>query len=85
MLLYPYGIRDAGISYVGALPNGDRWVCVRARTGGTADAPAVRRAIAVMSPDTTLIGTQTDCPTCQAAGLRWLPFPELDPQGDASP
>lgn len=78
LLLYPYAIQDPEISYVGAMSNGSRWVCVRALTGSPVEGFTRRHAIAVLGSDTTLIGTQTNCPTCTDPALRWLPFPELE-------
>ena len=77
LLLYPYAIRSPEISFVGTTSTGSRWVCVRALAGNATDGFTRRQAIAVLSSDETLIGTQTNCPTCTDPGLQWLPFPEL--------
>lgn len=87
LLLYPDAVQDAEISFVGTTSTGSRWVCVRALTGSAAAGFTTRQAIAVLSSEATLMGTQTDCPTCAEPGLRWLPFPELgaDPWRERAP
>lgn len=81
LLLLAYDLQSPEISYVGTTSTGSRWVCVRALTGTAAEGVTRRQAIAVLSDDGTLIGTQTSCPTCAEPDLRWLPFPELGEGG----
>ena len=76
--LLPAGLRNAEVSDVATLPNGDRWLCLRgqaAEPGGPAPPFA---ALVVLSPDGALIGAQSDCPNCRAAALGWRPFPAMD-------
>ena len=81
LLLYPDTFQSPEISFVGTTSTGSLWVCVRALTGSAAEGVTRRQAIAVLSSDATLIGTQTNCPTCTEPSLRWLPFPELGAEG----
>lgn len=76
LLLFPDAVQSPEISFVGTTSTGSQWVCLRALSGG-AGGVAMRQALAVLSSDATLIGTQANCPTCAEQGLRWLPFPEL--------
>lgn len=78
LLLYPGAVQAPEISFVGTTSAGSQWVCVRVLAGSAAGGLTTRQAIAVLSSDATLIGTQTNCPTCAEPGLRWLPFPELE-------
>jgi hypothetical protein len=80
--LLPAGLRGTELSDVAALPNGDRWLCLRGQAGGSGGPARPFTAVVVLSPDAELVGAQADCPSCRAAALGWQPFPEMDGPGE---
>jgi hypothetical protein len=78
ILLSRGSFENAEISYVAVMADGSQWVCLRAEAKGEQSGDGAREAIAVISPDSILIGAQTNCPACRETGLQWLPFPELE-------
>lgn len=78
LLLDPYSVRDAEISYVATFSDGTQGVCVRANTKNALGGYVGRRSMAITIRNGRLASSVVNHPLCSRPDIRWQPFKQLE-------
>ena len=78
VMLDPYSVRDAEISYVGTFSDGVQGLCVKANAKNAMGGYTGRDTLGLSIKGGRIISSTKDNPLCFDPKLKWIPFPELE-------